>query len=232
MNPQCILGKAINHGPVNGLWFDAFSARPAQGLYALCDGANSCTDSGRAALWLCQQITDAKVPEARPLDFEPLVRSLHEDMLVSFPDTAATLVGMHITPLGLRLVSVGDSELALYERCCWGWGPWQLACIMPKDLDAHGHPSQLIASEVLDTVHQSDFKARGTWLALMMSDGPARVLPSASVKKMLGKITRQTPTSEDLDYFCQTLANEALASGCQDDVSIAMLWVRFGKADA
>jgi serine/threonine protein phosphatase PrpC len=222
------LGKAINHGPDKGLGFDAFSANPEQGLYALCDGANSCPDSGQAALWLCQQITHAQVPEDRPLNFEPLVHDLHEHMLTSFSNTAATLVGLHVAPWGLRLVSVGDSELTLYKRRWWGWGPWQKNCTMPKDLDANGHPRQLIASEVFDTVHQLELPAQGTWLALMMSDGPARVLPASSVQKTLQKISHQTPSSEDLNYLCETLAHEALSSGCQDDVSVAMLWIRYG----
>lgn len=228
MTPTCILGKAINHGPDNGLGFDAFSACPEEGLYALCDGANSCPDSGQAALWLCQQITDAQVPKDQHLNFEPLVRDLHEHMLVSFPNTAATLVGLHVAPWGLRLVSVGDSELTVYKRGWWGRGPWQKNRTMPKDLDTDGHPRQLIASDVLDTVHQLDLPAQGTWLALMMSDGPARVLTASVLQKTLQKISQRTPSSEDLDYLCQTLANEALSSGCQDDVSVAMLWIQYG----
>lgn len=228
MNPKCILGKAINHGSEKGLGFDAFSGCPEQGLYALCDGANSCPDSGQAALWLCHQITHTPMPEGKPLNFEPLVRDLHEDMLLSFPNTAATLVGLHVAPWGLRLVSVGDSDLTLYKRRWRGWGSWQKNCTMPKDLDTDGNPSQLIASEVLDTVHQLDFPAQGTWLALMMSDGPARVLPTSSLQKTLQKISHQTPSTEDLDYLCRALADEALSSGCQDDVSVAMLWIRYG----
>ena len=228
MTPKCIFGKAINHGPDKGLGFDAFNACPDHGLYALSDGANSCPDSGQAALWLCHQITQATVSEGKSLNFEPLVRDLHKVMLLSFPNTAATLVGLHVAPCGLRLVSVGDSDLTLYKRRWLGWGPWQKHCAMPKDLDSDGNPSQLIASEVLDTVHQLDLPAQGTWLALMMSDGPARVLPASSLQKTLQKISRQTPSCEDLDYLCQSLANEALSSGCGDDVSVAMLWIRYG----
>jgi hypothetical protein len=194
MNPKCILGKAINHGPEKGLGFDAFGACPEQGLYALCDGANSCPDSGQAALWLCHQITHTPMHEDKPLNFEPLVRDLHEDMLLSFPNTAATLVGLHVAPWGMRLVSVGDSDLTLFKRRWRGWGSWQKNCTMPKDLDTDGNPSQLIAS----------------------------------LQKTLQKISHQTPSSEDLDYLCRALADEALSSGCQDDVSVAMLWIRYG----
>ena len=125
-------------------------------------------------------------------------------------------------------LSVGDSDLTLYKRRWGGWGSWQKNCTMPKDLDTDGNPSQLIASEVLDTVHQLDLPAQGTWLALMMSDGPARVLPTSSLQKTLQKISHQTPSSEDLDYLCRALADEALSSGCQDDVSVAMLWIQYG----
>ena len=228
MTPMCILGTAINFGPSDGLGFDAFSACPEQGLYALCDGANSCPDSGQAALWLSKQITQAQVHGDQPLNFEPLVFDLHQDMLQSFPNTAATLVGLHVAPRMIRLVSVGDSELTLYQRSWWGWGPWQKRCTMPKDLDATGNPRQLIASEVLDAVHQHDLPAQGAWLALLMSDGPARVLPISSLNKTLHKVSKQIPSPEDLSYLCQTLAQEALSSGCQDDISVAMVWFRDG----
>ena len=99
---------------------------------------------------------------------------------------------------------------------------------MPKDLDADGHPSQMIASEVLNKVHQLDIPAQRTLLALMMSDGPARVLSEADIDKVIQKINRQTPTSDDLNYFCQSLANQALAFGCEDDVSVVLIWIRYG----
>ena len=222
---NCVWGQAINHGPPEGLRFDAFCANPATGVFALSDGANSCPESGKAAKWLCEHITHIPQPEQHTLNFEPLVRCLHQDMLQHFPDTAATLVGLQLAPRGLRLVSVGDSELTVFERR-W-WGRWVKRHTMPKDLDAHGHPSQLIASEVLDTVHQYDIPRQKILLVLMMSDGPARILSESSVHQAIGKISHKTPSSDDLDYICQNLANEAMGAGCHDDVSVALIWIRY-----
>ena len=225
MTRQCVWGQAINQGPPYGLGFDACCANAVTGLFALSDGANSCPDSGKAAQWLCEQITQTPQDEPPPLNFEPVVRRLHQDMLVRFPDTAATLIGLQLAPQGLRLVSVGDSELSVFERS-W-WGRWFKRHTMPKDLNAQGHPSQMLASEVLDTVHQHDMPKQKVMLALMLSDGPARVLPSSSVTRAIGKINNQTPSSDDLDYLCQSLASEALDLGCHDDVSVVLIWIRY-----
>jgi serine/threonine protein phosphatase PrpC len=225
MTMLCVWGQAINHGPLDGLGFDAFCANASTGLFALSDGANSCPDSGKAAKWLCEQITQTPLDEPPPLNFEPVVRGLHLDMLQRFPNTAATLVGLHLAPQGLRLVSVGDSELSVFERR-W-WGRWVKRHTMPKDLDAQGNPSQMLASEVLDTVHQHDMFKKKVLLALMLSDGPARVLLESSVQLAIEKISHKPPTSDDLNYLCQNLANEALAMGCHDDVSVALIWIRY-----
>lgn len=225
MTIQCVWGQAINHGPLDGLGFDAFCANPGTGLFALSDGANSCPDSGKAAKWLCERITQTPVTEQAPLNFEPVVRQLHQDMLQIFPDTAATLVGLHLAPQGLRLVSVGDSEVCVFERR-W-WGRWVKRHTMPKDLDPQGNPSQMLASEVLDTVHQHDMSKQKIRLALMLSDGPARVLPASSIQLAIEKISHKPPTSDDLDYLCQNLANEALALGCHDDVSVVLIWILY-----
>jgi serine/threonine protein phosphatase PrpC len=226
MTVQCIWGQAINQGPPDGLGFDAFCANPEAGVFALSDGANSCPDSGKAAQWLCAQITQAPQPPQDPLDFEPVVKALHHDMLQRFPDTAATLVGVYLGSGGLRLVSVGDSEVSVFERR-W-WGRWAKRHTMPKDLDGQGHPSQLLASEVLDTVHQHDIPKQKVLLTLMMSDGPARVLPESSVLRTIEKLSHQTPSRGDLNYLCENLANEALALGCHDDVSVVLMWIRYG----
>lgn len=225
MTAHCVWGQAINHGPLDGLGFDAFCANPDTGVFALSDGANSCPDSGKAAKWLCEHITQPPEPEQDTLNFEPLVRGLHQDMLQRFPDTAATLIGLHLTPWGLRLVSVGDSELTVFERRLWG--RWDKRHTMPKDLDDLGHPSQLLASEVLNTVHQHDIPRKKALLVLMMSDGPARILSESSVLRAIDKLSQQTPSSDDLNYLCENLADEALALGCHDDVSVVLIWIRY-----
>jgi len=228
MNPHCVFGQAINHGHRGKGGFDAFQAQPAQGLYALCDGANSCLDSGRAAAWLAENITHTPEPDRQVfIDFRSRVFELHGQMLSIFPETASTLIGLHVRPQGLRLVSVGDSQLTLYQPNRWTRKSWKKAHTMPQDIDANGHPSQLIASEVLNTVHQHDIQATSTWLAVLMSDGPAKLLSEVSIEHALLRIGHDSPSSNDLDYLCQSLADEALTLGCRDDVSLAMVWIRY-----
>jgi serine/threonine protein phosphatase PrpC len=227
MTPRCVFGQAINHGAEGSAGFDAFSAHAPSGLFALCDGANSCADSGRAAAWLAQQITQTPVDDGEFINFRARVVELHQQMLSDFPETASTLIGLHVRPQGLRLVSVGDSQLTLYKPKRWRRGAWGKVHAMPQDIDADGHPSQLIASEVLNTVHQHDVPVASAWLVVMMSDGPARLLSDVSIDEALMRIGQLTPSPEDLDYLCQSLAHEALSLGCRDDISIALVWVRY-----
>lgn len=228
MIPHCVFGQAINHGPGGEGGFDAFQAQPSQGLYALCDGANSCLGSGRAAVWLAEQITQTAETAGHVfIDSRARVVELHEQMLTQFPVTASTLIGLHVRPLGLRLFSVGDSQLTLYQPHRWSRKSWKKIHTMPLDIDENGHPSQLIASEILHTVHQQDFPPAPTWLAVLMSDGPAKYLSDATIETALLRIGHNTPSANDLDYLCQSLADEALAAGCRDDVSLALVWIRY-----
>lgn len=227
MTHRCVFGQAINHGSEGSAGFDAFSSHVPNGLFALCDGANSCSDSGRAAAWLAQQITQTPVNDREFINFQSRVVELHQQMLSDFPETASTLIGLHVKPQGLRLVSVGDSQLTLYKHKRWTRRAWRKVHAMPQDIDANGHPSQLIASEVLNTVHQHDVPVAPAWLVVMMSDGPARLLSDVSIDNALTRIGELTPSSEDLNYLCQCLANEALSLGCRDDISIVLVWVRY-----
>lgn len=227
MNPQTVLGQCINQRRDGVLGFDAFAANPAQGLFALCDGANSCPGSGQAALWLSEQLVDAQRCGSAWAEFESHVFQLHRDMLERFVETASTALWCRVTAQGLRLASVGDSSLRVYRRAWAGWGSWQAICTMPRDLDAQGNPRQLIGSEVLDTVHQQDLPARGPLLTLMMSDGPANSLSEGAVQGVLHSLKKQAPSAHDLDYLCRQLVDEALNLGCQDDASVAMVWTQW-----
>jgi serine/threonine protein phosphatase PrpC len=227
VKPQTVLGQCINQRRDGVLGFDAFAANQAQGLFALCDGANSCPDSGQAAQWLSQQLVDTERCGSARAKFESHVFQLHRDMLERFPETASTAVWSRVTPQGLTLSSVGDSSLRVYRRSWAGWGKWQVICAMPRDLDNLGNPRQLIGSEVLDTVHHLALPARGTLLTLMMSDGPANILSDGMVQEVLRSLKRQAPSAHDLDYLCRQLVEEALNLGCQDDASAAMVWTQW-----
>jgi serine/threonine protein phosphatase PrpC len=227
VKPQIVLGQCINQRRDGLTGFDAFAANAEQGMFALCDGANSCPDSGKAAQWLCQQLVEQGPCATGAVEFETCVYQLHHEILHRFPDTASTALSVQVGVTGMTLHSVGDSSLRVYKRSWAGWGRWQEISAMPRDIDERGHPRQLIGSEVLDTVHHRLLRAQGPLLALMMSDGPADTLTDRMIKDVLQSIQRQSPSSHDLDYLCQELVHDALNMGCPDDASVAMVWAHW-----
>lgn len=227
MNPRIVLGQCINQRRDGVSGFDAFAANPDEGLFALCDGANSCPDSGKAAQWLSRRLTDAAQCGVGAIELETYIYKLHREMHQDFPETASTALWVKVSASGLAMGSVGDSSLRTFKRAWAGWGPWHEVWAMPRDVNEQGHPRQLIGSEVLDTVHHCQLAARGPLLTLMMSDGPANTLQDSAIKDVLRAIQRQSPSTHDLDYLCQKLVNDALNLGCQDDASVAILWTHW-----
>ena len=94
--------------------FDAFGVNEEDSVYALCDGANSCPDSGKAARWLCEQMV------ANIQDIEHQVFVKHQEMLAQFPETASTLVRLQIAQQQLHMASLGDSYLTVFRKSWHG----------------------------------------------------------------------------------------------------------------
>lgn len=217
-------GACINrHGP-GGLGFDAFAAHRPEGLFTLSDGANSCPLGGQAARWLVGQMSQPGLPRQTQA-LAQRVEQLHQQMVLRFPESAATLLHVQADAQGLRLLSVGDSFLTVFERLWPGWRGWRVALSMPRDLDAQGHPSQLMGSEVMHQVHQLALAPRGPLVIAMMSDGPAHALGMQATGEVLSRLGRRQPSAEDLDYLSEDLVARALAQGCTDDASVALIWV-------
>lgn len=225
---RLVSGSCINHGRPDRLGFDSYASHPGHGVFVLCDGANSCPDSGKAAQWLSQSLAN----DPRVFDdqggFDLCLRSLHRDMIEQFPITAATVLALRVDAQGMALASVGDSRLILLRRSLAGWGPWRRVHEMPRDLNEEGHPTQLLGSEVLDQVHQAHFAPRGRFLAVLMTDGVANSLDDEEVFEVVAALGRLTPSAHDLDYLCQTLTGMALERGCHDDLSVVMIYAGFG----
>lgn len=225
---RLVCGSCINHGKSDRLGFDAYADNRDHGVFVLCDGANSCPDSGRAAAWLSRSLAD----DPRVLDdrrgFEVSLRSLHLDMIERFPITACTVLALRIDARGMALASVGDSRLLVLQRGLAGWGAWRRIHEMPRDLNERGHPTQLVGSEVLEQIHQARFAPKGRCLALLMTDGVANSLGDTELVEVVGTLGRNIPSGDDLDYLCRTLTGLALERGCQDDLSAAMIYADFG----
>lgn len=227
-SPRLASGHCINHGRQSRLGFDAYADHADAGIFVLCDGANSCPDSGKAALWLSQSLAGDPSLQDESEDFEASLRKLHENMLELFPITAATVLALRAKTNGLTLASVGDSSLVVLKRTWAGWGKWRVVHKMPRDINEHGHPSQLLGSEVLDQIHQTWLTGKGRYLTILMTDGVANTVSDEELIETVSAVGRwQTPSSDDLNYLCQTLALLALNRGCQDDISAVMVHAAF-----
>ena len=200
--------------------FDAFCVNQDASVYALCDGANSCPDSGIAARWLCEQMV------ADTQDIQQQVFAIHHEMLEQFPDTASTLIRLQIAKQQLHMASLGDSFLKVYRKSWHGFGKWACVHEMPRDLNAYGHPSQLLGSEMCEKLHMATLPMSGIYCMAMMSDGPGLVLPTAYVAQRLSVLGKTQPSAQDLNYLCVSLAEDAQQRGCQDDTSVALIWLQ------
>jgi len=231
---QCVHAVALNVRAQALKGFDAFSANLETQEFALCDGANSCAGSGEAARWLSIQMVSPACPskkgtiETNTLALQDRLFAAHKRMLNEYPDTGSTLLFMSVGPNnGLILASLGDSFLGVYRPTWGGFGKWKLVHEMARDLDANGHPSQMVGSEVCNTLHISQLPAKGTYCVVMMSDGPGLLMNPTFVSSRLSTIGSQQPSESDLQYLCVSMAEHALNKGCLDDTSVAMVWIKF-----
>jgi len=205
---------------------DAFAHDAQAGIWVMADGANSCPGAKQAAQWLVTQIVNvlAHGQLLSDSEFQRSVLAVHTQMLSIHPETAATLLIGQIGSDSIRLASIGDSMLRAFHQPAWLLARWREQLAMPRDLDAIGNPSQLIGSEVCETVHVRHLPLGGRWLLVFMTDGAAATVTSSALTMSLATLGRQQPSPDDLEYLCRDLALQALAAGCRDDVSVAMVW--------
>jgi hypothetical protein len=220
MTTMLVHAAVVNFNAQPHKGFDAFGVNQDASVYALCDGANSCPDSGIAARWLCEQMV------ADTQDIQQQVFAIHHEMLEQFPDTASTLIRLQIAKQQLHMASLGDSFLKVYRKSWHGFGKWACVHEMPRDLNAYGHPSQLLGSEMCEKLHMATLPMSGIYCMAMMSDGPGLVLPTAYVAQRLSVLGKTQPSAQDLNYLCVSLAEDAQKRGCQDDTSVALIWLQ------
>tara|TARA_B110000503_G_scaffold82461_1_gene125806 strand:+ start:8408 stop:9091 length:684 start_codon:yes stop_codon:yes gene_type:complete len=227
MTVEVIIGQCVNYRKDEHIGFDSFSQNLDRTRFALCDGANSCLESGQTSQWLSSKIVNGNILTKENAD--DLVGSLHSGILKLYPNTASTLVYLQIESNRLISVSVGDSYLSVYRQPFLKFVNWKQTLEMPRDLNADGNPFQLIGSEVLDCVHYSQVEKTGVHVALMMSDGPANAISDREIQKMLRLIGRNKPTQADLTYISKRLVQLAWRGGCKDDASVVTIWINIKK---
>jgi len=222
MSLRCVYACALNVNASDSKGFDAFCANENLNIFTLCDGANSCSGSGLAADWLSQVMA---TDEPGPLSDQLMTR--HDEMCQKFPETGSTLLRVKASHQELELASIGDSFLWLFQKSWGGFGPWKCVETMPRDLDENGHPSQLVGSEVCQTLHVRHHDPKGLYCAVLMSDGPGLKTSEEKLKSRLAMLGRNEPGQADLAYLCNSLAIDAQNFGCLDDTSVAMIWLKF-----
>ena len=117
--------------------------------------------------------------------------------------------------------------LRVDQKSWGGFAPWKCVETMPRDVDENGHPTQLVGSEVCQTIHVRNHDPKGLYCAVLMSDGPGLKTSEENLKTRLAMIGRNEPSQADLAYLCNSLAIDAQNSGCLDDTSVAMIWLKF-----
>lgn len=222
MTLSCVHAAQVNINSDVAMGFDAFCANTSDNIFTLCDGANSCQGSGFAAQWLSEAFSQ---PDSRSL--EDQLQAKHAQLCVLFPETGSTLVRIHVNQNGIELSSLGDSFLWLFQKPWGGWAPWQCIERMPRDIDAMGHPTQLVGSEVCERLHIRNHPPQGRYCAVLMSDGPGLAITDKQLQERVSVIGRSNPNQNDLEYLCQSLALDALGKGCKDDISVAMVWAHY-----
>jgi len=220
-----VVGSEVNRRTDGRVGFDAFCANLQTVSFALCDGANSCKDSGIAANWLAKEITGYPATVFDPIGYEKHVLELHSQMRKEFPNTGSTLVWVNAVGHKLALLSVGDSSVQVFRRWVFDIGPWREVLKMPRDLDLMSNPTQLVGSEVLTKVNVTELFFEGPQLILMMSDGPADSVKQEELRRILSYVRREEPSTYDLDFMCQQIVCSAFKSGCSDDASAALIWL-------
>jgi serine/threonine protein phosphatase PrpC len=221
---QTVQAAVLNAGPYGARGFDAFSGECSPCAWALADGANSCPGAGVASAWLVHEVALALESVDTARGVEATVMALHQRMRDEHPDTASTLLLMRRLKHSVLLASVGDSRLQFFRAQGWPRKAWGEAIMMPVDVDAQGHPSQMVGSDVCEAVHVQEVGLRGCSLLVMASDGVSRMVDRQEVGRMVQVIGRARPSREDLQYLCEAVVRLALDRGGDDDASVAMVW--------
>jgi serine/threonine protein phosphatase PrpC len=215
-------GVALNYPGDNTPGFDAIYLSPDTGVFVLCDGANSTSLGGR-----CSSMCAPLLGELLALDFPNAIKAFekaHEAIQEQLSNAACTAISIQARENLLQLCSCGDSQIDLFRyRPFLGW---KNELSTQLDLLEDGNPSQLMGSSAYQSPNTILIKNPGVTCAMLMSDGVHRYIPRNHRLKTLKTLISKQPSNEDLTYLAHTLSQQALSAGSQDDISIAIIWIR------
>ena len=218
------VGQKLNFNSFENSGFDAFSSK--DNVFILCDGANSCRDSGTiarefsffvASNWPKNFILDA----CRSEKLYAMLLTEHKKILRKTKDAATTIVGVCCLEDELELFSVGDSFIEVFHKSNFHW---KKIFSMPRDIDKKGNPWQLIGSEVFTRINYQTLSTKGSYCLFLLTDGAGNYLNDEILSNVICSLNSEKPSSDDLDYIAHNLALKAKKNGSSDDISVVILF--------
>ncbi len=216
----------INGGKRKYECFDAFAR--VSDSFTLCDGANSCKNSGKLAKKLASlfskkisSIAMKKVDRER--EISKIVLDIHENCALNNEAGASTLLGLNILKDSYEIISVGDSYGKVFTRN--PDGEWTEHCSIPRDLDYNGNPWQLIGSDVCELVHYTRLYRENVACVFLMSDGVGDFIKNSDIEKILNKKDIKKFNPSNLRKIVESLLSISGERGSKDDMSICMAFI-------
>ncbi len=222
---RCIFSSTTNYGDKLASGFDFFYS--LENIFALCDGANSCQNSGILARKLSKKVInnwaspslDKKV---RKEYLKSAIKKIHEELLLDNLDAASTLMALGVFDNFFEMVSVGDSYGVVFEKINKKWRHY---FSMPRDIDSDDNPFQLIGSDVFKELHYQIFPQKNSWCIFMMSDGLGNFVDYNDLMESLSLFGDNFPNESDLEFIVNDLAKSALRRGSKDDISATIIFL-------
>jgi serine/threonine protein phosphatase PrpC len=141
----------------------------------------------------------------------------------SFSNAACTAVSLKCSSEKLWIASCGDSQIEiLKEHALWGW---KSSFSTKLDLNCDGNPNQLIGRDayISPDIYSQDHSGKA--IALLMSDGVHRFTSSNDRIEILKTLKSLKPSSDDLNFIAQAIADLAVCNRSKDDISILIIWM-------
>ena len=217
---------AINWGKRKYECFDAF-AKVAD-IFTLCDGANSCENSGKLAIDLAHSFSeDVSFLDSGTIDREyaisRIVMDIHETYALQKDPGASTLLSLNILQDSYEIVSIGDSygKVFTYKTD----GGWEETASIPRDIDYKGYPWQLIGSDVFEFIHYHRFSRDHLACVFLMSDGVGDFIKDSDITHLLNKSIPKKFDRTSLQDIVYSLVKISEDRGSEDDKSICLIFI-------
>jgi len=222
---EVVSGHSLNYELGNSQGFDAMYIDMKSLTFVLCDGANSTPWGGH-----CAELCSSKLGKSlssqeisSPLTIKTIFDDVQNKISETFTNAACTAVSLKYSSDKLWIANCGDSQIEiLKEHALWGWKS-NFMTILDQNCDEN--PNQLMGRDAYlsPDIYSQDYS--GTTIALLMSDGVHRFTSSKNRIKILKTLKSLKPSSDDLNFIAQAIADLSFSNGSRDDISILIIWM-------